>query len=156
MPIPTHAACFIGLTLAHTRGHMVRAVLEGVSYAMRDSLAIIEQLGVPVRQIRASGGGIRRARCGGRFRPTCSGKRWRRSMPRRGRPTAWRLLAAVGAGAFKNIEEACRATIRVVKETPPNRSSQKVSRRGISHLPGTVSLAKKRFQADLGIGKRLE
>jgi xylulokinase len=35
------------------------------------------------------------------------------------------LLAAVGAGAFKNVEEACAATIRVVKETSPERSAQK-------------------------------
>jgi len=40
-----------------TTENMVRSVLEGVSYAMRESLPIIEQLGVPVRQIRASGGG---------------------------------------------------------------------------------------------------
>jgi len=34
------------------------------------------------------------------------------------------LLAAVGAGAFKSVEEACGATIRVVKQTPPNRKAK--------------------------------
>ncbi len=56
---PDARACFVGLTLKHTRGHIVRAIMEGVSYAMRDSLAIIEEMGVPVKQIRASGGGSR-------------------------------------------------------------------------------------------------
>src|SRR5207237_6726051 len=56
---PDARACFIGLTLAHRRGHMVRAVMEGVAYAMRDSLEIIRELKVPVKEIRASGGGSR-------------------------------------------------------------------------------------------------
>ena len=56
---PDARGCFVGLTLAHTRGHLIRAIMEGVTYSMRDSLAIIEGLGVPVRQIRASGGGSR-------------------------------------------------------------------------------------------------
>ncbi|MGE0610079.1 MAG: xylulokinase, partial [Pirellulales bacterium] len=54
---PDARGCFIGLTLAHTRGHLTRAIMEGVTYSMRDSLEIIRGLGVPVRQIRASGGG---------------------------------------------------------------------------------------------------
>ena len=56
---PDARGCFVGLTVAHTRGHLIRAIMEGVTYSMRDSLAIIEELGVPVRQIRASGGGSR-------------------------------------------------------------------------------------------------
>ena len=56
---PDARGCFIGLTLAHGRGHLIRAIMEGVTYSMRDSLEIIEELGVPVRQIRASGGGSR-------------------------------------------------------------------------------------------------
>ena len=56
---PDARGCFVGLTLAHGRGHLIRAIMEGVTYSMRDSLAIIEGLGVPVQQIRASGGGSR-------------------------------------------------------------------------------------------------
>ena len=56
---PDARGCFVGLTLAHSRGHLIRAIMEGVTYSMRDSLEIIEGLGVPVRQIRASGGGSR-------------------------------------------------------------------------------------------------
>ena len=56
---PDARGAFVGITLAHTRGHLLRAVMEGVTYSMRDSLEIIEGLGVPVRQIRASGGGSR-------------------------------------------------------------------------------------------------
>ena len=54
---PDARGCFVGLTLTHTRGHMVRAIMEGVTFAMRDSLEIIQDLDVPVRQVRVSGGG---------------------------------------------------------------------------------------------------
>jgi len=46
---PDARGCFVGLTLAHTRGHMVRAIMEGVTYSMRDSLDIIRGLDVPVK-----------------------------------------------------------------------------------------------------------
>jgi len=117
---PHARACFVGLTLAHTRGHMVRAVLEGVSYAMRDSLAIIRELGVPVRQIRASGGGSKSA-LWRQIQADVFGQKVATINAEEGPAYGVALLAAVGAGAFRNVEEACAATIRVVKETPPNR-----------------------------------
>jgi len=56
---PDARGCFVGLTLKHTRGHMVRAIMEGVMFAMRDSLAIMDEMKVPVKQMRASGGGAK-------------------------------------------------------------------------------------------------
>ncbi len=121
---PDARGCFIGLTVAHTRGHMIRAIMEGVTYSMRDSLEIIERLGVPVRQIRASGGGWRsplwrqiQADVFGRGVVTINSEE--------GAAYGVALLAAVGAGAFKNIQEACGAVIRVVQQTPV----QKVAKR---------------------------
>ena len=90
---------------------------------MRDSLAIFESLDVPVRQIRASGGGARsplwrqiQADCFGRKVVTINGEE--------GPAYGVALLAAVGAGEFKNVEEACAATIRVVSETAPKAAAQ--------------------------------
>ncbi len=117
---PDARACFVGLTLAHTRGHMVRAIMEGVSYAMRDSLAIIRELGVPVRQIRASGGGSK-SPLWRQIQADVFGQKVVTINAEEGPAYGVALLAAVGAGAFKNIEEACAATIRVVKQTAPNR-----------------------------------
>lgn len=120
---PDARGCFIGLTLAHTRGHLIRSVMEGVTFSMRDSLAIIEALGVPVRQIRASGGGSRspfwrqiQADVFGRPVVTINSEE--------GPAYGVALLAAVGAGAFRNIQQACAATIRVVKETSTDRQAK--------------------------------
>jgi xylulokinase len=121
---PDARGCFVGLTLAHTRGHLVRAVMEGVTYSMRDSLAIIEELGVPVRQIRASGGGSR-SPLWRQIQADVFGRKVVTINTEEGPAYGVALLAAVGAGAFKNIQEACAATIRVVKETPVERPAKK-------------------------------
>jgi xylulokinase len=117
---PNARGCFVGLTLAHGRGHMVRAVMEGVTYALRDSLQIIRKLGVPVEQIRASGGGSR-SPLWRQMQADILGQKVVTINAEEGPAFGVALLAAVGGGAFKNVEEACHATIRVVKETAVNR-----------------------------------
>lgn len=120
---PDARGCFVGLTLAHTRGHLVRAIMEGVTYSMRDSLAIIEDLGVPVKQIRASGGGSR-SPLWRQIQADVFGRKVVTINSEEGPAYGVALLAAVGAGAFKNIEEACRSTIRVVEETATQRRAK--------------------------------
>jgi xylulokinase len=120
---PDARGCFIGLTTAHTRGHMVRAIMEGVTYSMRDSLEIIENLGVPVRQIRASGGGSR-SPLWRQIQADVFGRKVVTINSEEGAAYGVALLAAVGAGAFKNIEEACNAVIRVTQETPTRRPAK--------------------------------
>ncbi len=142
---PDARACFIGLTLAHTRGHMTRAVMEGVAYAMRDSLAIIRELGVPVKQIRASGGGSksqlwRQIQADMFGQPACT------INAEQGPAYGVALLAAVGAGAYKSIEEACGATIKVVKETPVVPAAKKHYDRGFPIYQGLYQSLKGRFK----------
>lgn len=114
---PDARAAFIGLTLKHTRGHMVRSVMEGVAFAMRDSLAIIRELDVPVKQIRPSGGGSK-SPLWRQIQADMFGQKVVSLNAEEGPAYGVALLAAVGDGAYKNIEEACDATIHVVKETP--------------------------------------
>jgi len=120
---PDARGCFVGLTLAHTRGHMLRAIMEGVTYSMRDSLEIILGLGVPVRQIRASGGGSR-SPFWRQIQADVFGRKVVTINTEEGPAYGVALLAAVGAGAFKNIQEACAATIRVQKETAVRRRAK--------------------------------
>jgi xylulokinase len=120
---PDARGCFVGLTLAHTRAHLVRAIMEGVTYSMRDSLEIFEKLGVPIRQIRASGGGSR-SPLWRQIQADMFGRRVVTINSEEGPAYGVALLAAVGAGAFQSIEEACDATIRVVQETAANRAAK--------------------------------
>lgn len=121
---PDARGCFVGLTLAHTRGHMIRAIMEGVAYSMRDSLAIIEGLGVPVEQIRASGGGSR-SPLWRQIQADVFGRNVVTINTEEGPAYGVALLAAVGAGAYDTIEEACTATIKVVKRTPVGRRAKR-------------------------------
>jgi xylulokinase len=122
---PDARGCFVGLTLAHTRGHLIRAILEGVTYAMRDSLAIFEDLGVPIRQIRASGGGAR-SPLWRQIQADMFGRKVVTINTEEGPAYGVALLAAVGGGEFKDVREACAATIRVVQQTPSRRPVKKV------------------------------
>jgi xylulokinase len=56
---PNAKGCFIGLTLRHTHAHMVRAIMEGVTYSLGESLDIFDEIGVPIRSLACSGGGAR-------------------------------------------------------------------------------------------------
>ena len=118
---PYARGAWVGLTPRHGRTHMVRSVMEGVSFGMRDSLELIRGLGVPIRQIRASGGGAR-------------SPFWRQMMAdvfgadvvtinaKEGPAFGVALLAAVGTGAYKSVEDACGKTISVVDQTSPDPS----------------------------------
>ncbi|MBA4018664.1 MAG: xylulokinase [Pirellula sp.] len=117
---PHARGCFIGLTLAHGRGHMVRSIMEGVTHSLRDSLEIFRELKIPVKQIRASGGGSR-SPLWRQIQADVFGQKVTTLNAEEGPAYGVALLAAVGCGAFKNIQEACAATIRVEKETPPQK-----------------------------------
>ncbi|MDP6466521.1 MAG: xylulokinase [Pirellulaceae bacterium] len=126
---PDARGSFVGLTLKHTRGHMARAIMEGVTYAMRDSLAIIQEMGVPVRQVRVSGGGSKSA-LWRQLQADVFGKKVVTINAEQGPAFGVALLAAVGDGAFKNIQQACAATISEVSKTPTDRAVRRVYDRG--------------------------
>ena len=113
---PDARGAFIGLTLAHGRGEMVRSILEGVVYSLRDSLAIFEELGVPVTQIRASGGGSR-SPLWRQIQADCFGRPVATINTEEGPAFGVALLASVGAGFHPDIRTACDAAIRIVRET---------------------------------------
>ena len=143
---PDARGCFVGLTHAHGRGHLVRAIMEGVTYSMRDSLAIIEGLGVPVKQIRASGGGSR-SPLWRQIQADVFGRKVVTINSEEGPAYGVALLAAVGAGAYKNVAEACGATIRMVNETGPNRPAAKYYDRAFPLYQQLYKSLKKDFKA---------
>ena len=98
--------------------------MEGVTYAMRDSLAIIQEMGVPVRQIRVSGGGSK-SQLWRQMQADVFGKKAVTINAEQGPAFGVALLAAVGAGAYKNVEQACAATIKVTSETAVDRKAKR-------------------------------
>lgn len=113
---PFARGAFVGLTMRHTRGHLVRCVLEGVTYSLRDCLEIMDELGVKVKQIRATGGGAKSA-FWRQMQADVMGKSVVQMEADEGPAYGVALLAAVGAGEFKDIAEACEATVKTSHET---------------------------------------
>ncbi len=118
--------------------------MEGVTYAMRDSLAIIRELDVPVKQIRACGGGSK-SPLWRQIQADVFGQKVVTINAEEGPAYGVALLAAVGGGAFKNIDEACSATIRVVKETPATEVVDRRLRPRLPDLSAALPLAQGRL-----------
>ena len=110
---------WIGLTVRHSRSHLIRAVLEGATYAMRDSLELIREMGVAVDEVRVSGGGARSA-FWRQLQADIYGASAHTLNSTEGPAFGVALLALVGTGAFQSVPEACDATIRRVDSTPVN------------------------------------
>jgi len=108
--------CWIGLTLRHGRPHLVRSILEGAAYAMRDSLELIREMGVEIEQVRLSGGGAR-SPLWRQIQANIYGVDVQTVNATEGPAFGVALLAMVGAGAFATVPEACEATIRPVDRT---------------------------------------
>ncbi len=118
-PDPNARGAFVGLTLRHGKGHMVRSVLEGVSYGLRDSLELIRGLGVPIEQVRASGGGAR-SPLWRQIQADIFGTELVLINVTEGAAFGAALLAGVGAGVYRDVREAVDAAVRVVSSTAPD------------------------------------
>ncbi|HEY2018574.1 MAG TPA: FGGY-family carbohydrate kinase, partial [Bryobacteraceae bacterium] len=109
---------WLGLTASHTRADMIRAVIEGVSYSQRDCLDIIEELGVAVNSVRASGGGAQSAFWRGLL-ASILGKRVVTLETQEGSAYGAALLSLAGTGEYGSVPEVCRAAIRETDSVSP-------------------------------------
>jgi xylulokinase len=96
---------FFGLTARHGVAHMTRAVMEGVVFSLRDSLEIMRELGVPVDEVRATGGGARSA-LWRQLQADIYGIPVRRTVADEGPAYGAALLAGVASGAYADVDEA--------------------------------------------------
>jgi len=117
-PDPNARGAFVGLTLRHSKRHLVRAVLEGVSFGLRDSLELIKELGVPIEQVRASGGGAR-SPLWRQIQADVFGIELVLINVTEGAAFGAALLAGVGSGVYKDVREAVDTCVRVVSSTKP-------------------------------------
>ena len=119
-PDPLARGAFVGLTVHHGRAHLTRAVLEGVAFGMRDSLELMRAAGIkPPDQIRATGGGSR-SPLWRRILADVLGASIVTTPSAEGAAQGAATLAAVGAGWFDTVQDACRALVRIGETTPPS------------------------------------
>jgi xylulokinase len=116
---------FFGLTPSHTKADFIRSVMEGVAFAMNDCLNIIKETGVPVQEIRASGGGGR-SKIWKSIQANVYKSDVKTVNATEGPALGVALLAGVGVGIYKSVEEACDAVIKIKEVQKPDLSTQRI------------------------------
>lgn len=142
---PNARGAWIGLTPRSDRASLVRSVMEGVTFAMRDSLELIKGLDVPIKQIRVSGGGGRSA-FWRQLQADIYGAEVVTTNAAEGPAFGVALLAAVGTGEFASVPEACEATIKVVSTTAPQKDAKKAYDRIYKLFGGLYASLKENFE----------
>jgi xylulokinase len=129
---PNARAALVGLTASHTRAHVIRAILEGVAFSLKDTFAIFQEMGVPVNNIRLGGGGAR-SPLWRQIQADVYGHEVEIVEAEEGAAYGAAILAGVGASVWSSVDDACKAVVRVKTRV----------------VPGTpaVSLLKKQYQA---------
>jgi len=115
---PNVRGALVGLTAQHTRAHVIRAILEGVAFSLRDTFTIFRELGVPVKSIRLGGGGAR-SLIWRQIQADVYGTRVDLIAAEEGAAYGAGLLAGVGAGVWNSVEAACGTSVHVGKHVEP-------------------------------------
>jgi xylulokinase len=109
---PGARGAWTGLGLDHDRGHLLRAALEGVAFALREGLEALESAGTPVTELRLAGGGASGAgNSGGPWRQLLADVLGRplRLLPEGVASVASArgaaLLAGIACGAYRKAED---------------------------------------------------
>lgn len=130
-PDPRARGAWIGLTSRHTRGHLVRAVLEGVALTLSQIKTIMDELGAAADQVRVGGGGA-------------ASPLWRQILAdaigqplhlpdtHEGPALGAALLAGVACGAWPSVDAACASAIRIAEVTTPT-TDDRLARAALIH-----------------------
>jgi xylulokinase len=108
-----------GISPRHTKAHVVRAILEGVVFGLRDGLEIVRSLKIPVGEIRLTGGGAKSA-VWRQIQADVFGQRCVTTNVDEGPAFGAAIIAGVGTGVFKSFTEASEKIIRGTRTVDPN------------------------------------
>jgi len=116
---PNVRGALVGLTASHGRAHVIRAVLEGVAFSLRDTFTIFEEMRIPAKHIRLGGGGAR-SQVWRRVQAEVYGQEVEIVEAEEGAAYGAAILAGVGAGLWPSVEAACASAVRVAERVCPN------------------------------------
>ena len=116
---PNARAALVGLAANHGRGHIIRAIMEGVAFSLRDSLTIFSEMKIPIKRIRLGGGGARSPQWR-QIQTDIFGMETETVEAEEGAAYGAALLAGVGVGSWPSVDQACAAVVRVAGKTVPD------------------------------------
>ena len=116
---------WIGLTASHDRRHLIRSVLEGVAFSLKDCSTIIQGQGLPIEQVRVTGGGAK-SPLWRQIIADVLGIELVTTNATEGPAFGAALLAGVASGLYTSVEQACDATVRVMERTEPRPEAERI------------------------------
>jgi len=116
---PNARAALVGLSATHTRAHVIRAILEGVAFSLRDSFTIFREMSVPVGRIRLGGGGAR-STLWRQIQADVYGHAVEVVQAEEGAAYGAAILAGTGAANWRSVDEACDAVVQTAREIQPD------------------------------------
>ena len=116
---PNARAALVGLTASHTRAHVIRSIMEGVAFSLKDSFTIFDEMKIPVTSIRLGGGGAR-SPLWRQIQADVYGREVEIVAAEEGAAYGAAILAGTGAAEWSSVEQACDAVVRVAKRIAPN------------------------------------
>jgi xylulokinase len=120
---PHARAALVGLTASHTRAHVIRAIMEGVAFSLRDSFEIFNEMQVPVETIRLGGGGARSA-LWRQIQADIYGRAVATVEAEEGAAYGVAMLAGVGVRTWPSVDAACAAVVRTRDHVEPDGKSK--------------------------------
>ena len=116
---------WIGLTASHDRRHLIRSVLEGVAFSLKDCSTIIQGQGLPIEQVRVTGGGAK-SPLWRQIIADVLGVELVTTNATEGPAFGAALLAGVASGLYPSVQQACEATVQVMERTGPRPEVERV------------------------------
>jgi len=129
---PQAKGVFFGLNLKHHRAHLIRAIMEGVVFALRDCLEVFEELGIKIDQVIASGGGAK-SKVWKQIQADIFNKEVFTTQSVEQAAMGAAILAGVGVGIYKDVEEGCKKIVKLKEEK-------------IKPIPENVNIYHKQFE----------
>jgi len=108
---------------------MIRAILEGVAYSLKDTFSIFDEIGVPVERIRLGGGGAR-SRLWRQIQADVYAHEVETVVAEEGAAYGAAILAGVGARAWDSVDQACDAAVRIAEKVKPDSVNSATLNRG--------------------------
>jgi xylulokinase len=109
---------WIGLTASHDRRYLIRSVMEGVAFSLKDCFSIISEQGLQIEQMRATGGGAK-SLLWRQIIADILGVELVVTNATEGPAFGAALLAGVASGVYSSVVEACQQTVRIAERTQP-------------------------------------
>lgn len=116
---PEAKGVYFGLDFSKTKGHFVRASMEGVAYSLKHNLEIAEEAGAQVKELRAMGGSAN-SLLWTQIKSDITGKPIVVPSSDTATTLGAVILAGVGVGMYDSFDEAVELTVRNVRRHEPN------------------------------------